>query len=299
MEAFFIICIIIGSLVLIYFALCIAVAVYMFLPKKRDDEMLIKIETEEKHFDKKWLDIPCEYKTMTSDYGYKLSGRFYKNDNKTDKIILSLHGHNSSGIGQLKYLNIFLSLGYNVFIPDHRRSGRSEGKSISFGCFEKRDVEKWINLLAEEYPAATFALFGESMGAATAMLVTGMDKRIRFLIEYCGFANLDSLIAPIIKYKFFYKLLAPGIKLTAAALFNVDSKECDALSAMKTITVPTMIIHSKADKLVYFSNAEQLIKVRPDAKVLIFEDCKHARSWVAHPEEFTAAITEFIKEQDK
>jgi len=126
-----------GVQVLIYFGLTWMIVRKLMHPAKRTDEFLIEYETREKKFDKSWLDIPYREMRRQSKYGYSLFARLYINPNPTDKFILLLHGHNSSGIGQLKYLSLFRDLGYNVFIPDHRRSVRGQATLCSQDGLER------------------------------------------------------------------------------------------------------------------------------------------------------------------
>lgn len=267
-------------------------------PPKRDNNFLIDYETKEKKFDKAWLDIPYKAIRRKSRYGYGLFGRLYLNESPTDKFILLLHGHNNSSIGQLKYLELFRSLGYNIFIPDHRRSGDSGGRGITFGHYEKYDVLDWIDYLNNEYPSATFAIFGESMGAATATLVAARDKRIRFLIEYCGFANFKTLATAYVKSSRLYSILSLGLAINAFVFYGVKFKEIDAFLAMQTLKIPTLIIHSKQDKVVDISNAYALSKANPDAQVKLFEDSIHARTMATYPQEFTDTIKGFVAQAE-
>ena len=280
--------------ILIYFGMTWLIIRKVMHPKKRSDDFLIDYETREKKFDKSWLDIPYRGMRRRSRYGYSLFARLYMNETPTDKFILLLHGHNNSSIGQLKYLSLFRKLGYNVFIPDHRRSGGSGGRSITFGTREKHDVIDWIDVLQNEFPSATFGLFGESMGAATAIMVAGLDARVKFLIEYCGFASFKDLAAAYIKSERIYKVLSLGLGV-AARFYGARLKETDALSAMKKLKIPVLIMHSKADTLVGVSNAYALMKAKPDASVKLFENSVHARSLSTYPEEFTATVTEFLQ----
>jgi len=283
-----------GVQLVIYFGLTWMLIRKLMHPVKRETAFLIDYETREKKFDKAWLDIPFQEMRRQSRYGYPLFARLYKHPEPTDKFILLLHGHNSSSIGQMKYLALFRGLGYNVFMPDHRRSGDSGGRSITFGCREKHDVLDWIDVLQSEYPAAKFGVFGESMGAATAIMVSAMDKRIRFLIEYCGFASFKTLASGYMKSTALYHFLSPGVSL-AALFYGSRLKETDALSAIKKLDIPVLIMHSKTDKVVDISNAYALMKAKPDAKVKLFENSLHARSLSTYPEEFKATVSEFVK----
>lgn len=278
----------------IYFSATGAIIKKLMAPRKRDTEYLIDYETREKKFDKEWLKIPFREMRRQSRFGYNLFARLYLNEKPTDKFVLLLHGHNNSSIGQLKYLSLFRNLGYNVFIPDHRRSGESGGRGITFGYYERHDVIDWIDVLQKEYPEASFGMFGESMGAATAMMVAAMDSRIQFLIEYCGFASFKELALPYIKSERLYDFLSFGLKANAYVFFGVKLKEIDAGSAIGKLKIPVLIMHSKTDKLVAVSNAYALIKSNPSAEVMLFEDAVHARSLITYPEKYVKTVTEFV-----
>lgn len=283
----------------IYFIATTAVIIKLCYPKKRTNDFLIHYETTEKKLDPALLSLPYEKFSIKSSGGYTLFGRLYKPESVSYKLILLLHGHNSSGIGQLKYLRLFLSLGYNVFIPDHRRSGESGGKSITFGAHEKTDVISWIDLLEKRFPECEFAVFGESMGAATAIMVTALDKRIKFLIEYCGYAGFKYLALPKLKSRALYYFLKPGLSVCGYLIAGMRLKEINVLEAMRSITVPVLIMHSKGDRLVYVSNAYALKKANPNAKTVYFEDAPHARSIVYYKEEYENAIRDFVKSVEK
>ncbi len=271
----------------------------LFQPKKRDFDFLVEYETKEKGFKREWLDIPYKEYRRTSRYGYELFARYYKSDvGDGKKIMISLHGHNSCSVSQFKYLNMFLSLGYDVFIPDHRRSGYSGGDSVTFGACEKYDVIDWIDVLQSEHGDALFAVFGESMGAATAMMVGSLDDRIVYVIEYCGYANFEGLLTRYVGSEALRRMMMPSLSLVAKIGFGIDLRECDALRYVSESTKPILMIHSRADKVVDFKNFIMLSEARRDSDTHVFDDCIHARSMVKHPREFEECVVSFVKENE-
>ncbi len=289
---------------IVFVAVASRVAAYFVLrklykPAKRDYDTILKYETEEKGFQKRWLDIPFKEYRRESRYGYEVFGRYYECPTTSNKIMLSIHGHNSCGLSQMKYLEMFLSLGYNVFIPDHKRSGFSGGDIITFGATEKYDLIDWIDVLSNDYPDKRFAIFGESMGAATSMMVAEMDKRVEYLIEYCGYADFEGLLAKYIPYRGVRNFLEPTFKGISRLFFKIDFDDFNAGRALAKVNKPTLIIHSKADKTVNYYNSIKLREIKPDAKYYIFEDTMHARSMVKYPEIFTKVITDFVRESEE
>lgn len=62
----------------------------------------------------------------------------------------------------------------SVFAFDFSGSGKSDGEYISLGVFEKFDVETVVSYLASCDHVSSIALWGHSMGAATATMYAGM-----------------------------------------------------------------------------------------------------------------------------
>ena len=287
--------IIIMILFIIYIGFCSFALKKVLRPTKRTKEASIQKAVEQKSLDESFVNFPYEEVWLDSTFGYRLHGRLYINENKTNKFIMVLHGHASNGIGVLVYAKEFLRLGYNVLVPDHRGSGESGGKGHSMGHYEKFDAMQWVDLIEERYESAEFGVFGESMGGATAIMLTALDDRIKFLIEYCAYAHFEEVIQSFIKKRWLFKFFLPGLRAISSGIYSVNFKETAAVDAMKDITVPVLIIHSKGDTLVTYLNAEKLAKANPNAKVITFDDSPHARTIALYREEFVGAIENFIE----
>lgn len=266
-------------------------------PEKRTADYLVEYEVEEKGLDRAVTEIPFEQMYRTSRFGYELAARFYTSENSS-KTVVCLHGHNSCFASQLKYLPIFLSLGYNVFIPDHRRSGLSGGDTVTFGAYEKHDVLDWISELRARRPGDSIALFGESMGAATAIMTAAEIPDAVFLIDYCGYANFEGLLTRYTDNKYIRKAVMPSIRLVCERCFGFDVNECDALEAITRVGCPILIMHSKADKTVNYRNALMLQEAAPQAELHTFPDSIHARSITKYPDEYADTVKEFVRKAE-
>lgn len=266
-------------------------------PEKRTVDYLVEYEIEDKGLDRAVTEIPFEQLFRTSRFGYELAARFYECEGSS-KTVVCLHGHNSCFASQLKYLPIFLSLGYSVFIPDHRRSGLSGGDTVTFGAYEKHDVLDWISELRARRPEDSVALFGESMGAATAIMVAAEIPDAVFLIDYCGYANFEGLLTRYTDNEGIRKAVMPSIRLIAEHCFGFEVKECDALEAIKRVSCPILIMHSKADKTVNYKNALMLKEAAPQAELHTFPDSIHARSITKYPDEYANTVKEFVRKAE-
>ena len=111
MNAGYMILIIIGTAALAAFLVFVSTALALkqiLKPRKRQPDELIAHEKDVKIFSDEWLQVPCETWERVSRYGYDVTGYYY--DFGFDRIMVCLHGHNSSHISQLKYMDMFRSL---------------------------------------------------------------------------------------------------------------------------------------------------------------------------------------------
>jgi alpha-beta hydrolase superfamily lysophospholipase len=297
MTAVYVLLILLAIIAVLYMSGGLAISVYMHLNGKRTNDQIVEYEVAEKGFDIKLLDIPHESFFIHSRFGYRLHARFYKAEKPTHKYIIDIHGRSSSSISQMKYLKIFTDMGYNVLLPDQRYSGESGGRFFSFGFYEKHDIMSWITILKQKDEKAEFALFGESMGGATATLVASMDDRIKALISYCSFSSVRDIVlshtgkeAPS-----FLKYFLPAYYVAMLLFFGIRVSQVNIVKAMSKIKIPTLISHSYGDELVPINHAKKLIAANENAEVLLFEGDVHARVMLNHGEEFTKTVQGFLK----
>jgi hypothetical protein len=286
--------IILMTLVILYFLFAFIALKKVLRPVPRTEEDSYLRAVEQKAIDKEFFNVPFEEMWADSDFGYKMFARFYKNEVETDRFIILLHGHASNGVGVLVYAKEFLRLGFNVLVPDQRGTGKSGGKGHTMGHYEKFDAVKWLDLLESGYPNAQIGVFGESMGGATAVMLTALDNRVKFLIEYSAYSHFENVIKSYLKKKGLFNFLIFGLRVVASGVYSVDFRETHAVPAMKQITVPTLIMHSKGDALVLYNNALELKEANPNAELITFEKSPHARSIAHYPEQYKEALENFI-----
>lgn len=116
----------------------------------------------------------------------------------SDRTVVFLHGkdNNRSSGPALEVARALNAAGYNALLFDFRGCGYSDGERYSLGYFEVRDVSGAIDYLAARHPEAAerVAVIGFSMGAATALLATGQDRRIQAAITDSAYADVIDLL---------------------------------------------------------------------------------------------------------
>mmetsp|Transcript_86564 Transcript_86564/g.244694 ORF Transcript_86564/g.244694 Transcript_86564/m.244694 type:complete len:110 (-) Transcript_86564:1083-1412(-) len=82
----------------------------------------------------------------------------------------------------LAHTLLALALGATMFAFDFSGSGRSDGEYVSLGFFEREDLKVVVDFLRASERVSTIALWGRSMGAATALLHGDRDPSIAAMI---------------------------------------------------------------------------------------------------------------------
>ena len=124
-------------------------------------------------------------------------------------------------------------------------------------------------------------LYGESIGANVAIDLASKVK-VGLLISYASFTSALDM----------GKRLFPFIPRCFLKL--IISVEFDALSKIKDIQIPKLIMHSRDDEIVPFSLAEKLFKNAPPPKEFYAMKGSHNDAIFVDPERFIKKIREFV-----
>lgn len=107
---------------------------------------------------------------------------------------------NSSGrIEVVPQLGHLLSLGVAVVAFDFTGSGKSEGEFVSLGYYEREDLQTVIHHLRASGDVSSIALWGRSMGAATAIMYGSRDPTISCMILDSAFTDLTRLAEEMVE----------------------------------------------------------------------------------------------------
>ena len=158
----------------------------------------------------------------------------------------------------------FRDHGYLAFCPDYRGSGKSEGKpELAKG--EVDDVINGIRYLKSKglVDNNRIGLFGQSHGAAVAMIVAGRYPEVKAVVEAAGFTDLASAYE--------YHTNKPGdltIKKLLMSYYSVIGGTPDevpqeyavrsAVNYVQSIKAPIMIFHGAKDPIVPVGQAEEM-----------------------------------------
>lgn len=237
---------------------------------------------------------------LESPYGYSLYGLFFPAAGSKRAVILT-HGITYTLYGSIKYMEMFRTLGFNIFIYDNRFHGRSGGKYATFGYYEKHDlraVTDWVEARIGE--GAIIGTHGESMGAAISLQHAAIDPRVRFVIEDCSFNNLETLLA-LRLCKDFHLPRFPFLPLAmyfSRLLTGAHLEEVSPEGAVKEVTASVLFIHGAKDAFIPPWMAEKLFdaKLHGTRRLYLAPNAGHADSYWNNREEYASVVGDFLKE---
>jgi pimeloyl-ACP methyl ester carboxylesterase len=112
----------------------------------------------------------------------------------SEKAVIILHGHGGSYDFDIYRAPALHEAGFSVFLFDFRAHGRSEGRRMTFGYEERRDVLGAIEFLHSR-GIQRIGLLGFSYGGIVSMLVAPVSPDIQAVITDGGPARMRTAIA--------------------------------------------------------------------------------------------------------
>lgn len=204
--------------------------------------------------EKPWEDI-----VIVSRFGYPLHATYIPNPTATDRTLIFLHGFAGNRATGLNYVDIYLNNGFNVLLVDSRAHGESGGNSVTWGNYEKHDLEQWVEWIGHRFPEGMIGVHGVSMGAATALMHAELNeksKRVAFYIADSSYSDFETLLALQIEQrlntpaKMLTKLLLPYANIAAYLDSRFTFYQSSPIRSVQNITTPVLYLHGEADKLV-------------------------------------------------
>jgi alpha-beta hydrolase superfamily lysophospholipase len=245
------------------------------------------------------LGVPFEELTLKTAEGITLSCWLIKASHPARGTVIYLHGVSECKIVGLPVAKALHQRGYNVFLYDSRRHGDSGGKYCTYGFYEKHDASTVINYLHSraDIHVGRVGIFGSSMGAAIAVQVAAIDKRVVAIVAESGFATLrtifDDYQKRMIKLPWHY--LRNIVIKRSEHLAHFKANAVSPLDAVREVHVPIFIIHGTADNLIKYTYSEQLYaNTDPPKELWLIEGARHNDIAQVGGDEYTKRILEFF-----
>ena len=181
-------------------------------------------------------------------------------------------------IPQLSYL---LSLGLAVFAFDFAGSGKSDGEYVSLGYFEREDLMSVIAHLRATNVVSTIALWGRSMGAATALMHGDRDPSIACMILDSSFADLTQLAEEMVEKgkeqginvpNFIVSVAIRCIQSSVKRQANFNIREISPVAHADKCFIPALFVAGEHDDFINKRHSQAIHdKYAGDKNIIIVE----------------------------
>ncbi len=262
-----------------------------------DDDTSLEVEA-----DVNWLIKDSNYidTYITSSDNLKLHAYEVKNENKTDKWAIVVHGYTSEGKLLSSKAKHLYNMGYNVLVPDLRSHGTSEGNYIGMGWHDRLDIIDWINYIVKNNPNSKIALHGTSMGSATVLMVSGekLPSNVKAIVADCGYTSVYDEFSYQLKQLF--NLPAFPIMNFSDVITHIRAGYClndaSAINQVKKSTTPILYIHGDKDDFVpYYMMDELYNATNSEKEKLTIEGGEHANSDLVNPKLYWSTVNSFLE----
>lgn len=233
--------------------------------------------------------------------GYRLTAvEFPADDPDSERWVLLLHGYTGWKEEMYQFACWYHGQGYSVLVPDLRCQGESEGDFIGMGWTDHYDCTLWIDQILEQCPEADIVLHGQSMGAATALIMAGdaqVSEHIKAVVSDSAYTEAYEMFGDKIT-EWFHLPAGPFVDSACVMLRlrgGYNLKDASPLRAVAASGIPTLFIHGDEDRMIDVGMSYELYEAAACEKELfIVEGAGHAQAQDKDPEEYYGKIKKFL-----
>ncbi|PAD22365.1 alpha/beta hydrolase [Terribacillus saccharophilus] len=266
------------------------------------EEETISREVEAGRYNKAAYDAMRKEEFSVPSGEGKIYGTHYVGDPDSRHVMVISHGVAVNKYNSIKYMNVFLALGFNVVLYDQRRHGLSDGKSITYGYQERHDLARVIQWTKERYDYdLKLGVHGESMGAATALLYAGtVEDGADFYIADCPYSDFAEQVAYRLKVQFHLprQVFLPAAELIVRKLDGYRFQDVSPIHSVANIEKPVLFISSLPDSYIPVQMTKDLYAKKQSGykQLHLFEKGDHAMSLADNKLEYEQVVKQFLQE---
>ena len=217
------------------------------------------------------------------DKDVSISCRFYIHGQNSPSIIY-FHGNGEVVSDYDSIAPMYNKLGINLFVADYRGYGASQGRPTFSNTISDAPIifEAFADILDDGHHSGDIFVMGRSLGSASAIEIAHRhQEQMKGLIIESGFASVVNLLSML------------GFSFEALGLEDAGFPN---LAKIRTITVPTLIIHGEDDSLIPPSEGEALFRngAAEDKRLVIIPGASHNDIMWVGMEKYFQSIKEFV-----
>ena len=201
--------------------------------------------------------------------------------------VIYLHGNSGSRCDAVDAVRLLLPTGVSVFALDLGGSGISEGEHVTLGVRETEDVAVVVAHLRAQGRVDRVGIWGQSMGAVTALLYANRDPSIAGIVLDSPFSSLTALMSELADGFFGGANSYVGVPRMATRLAlgwmrssiksraGFDIHHLDVLRTVGTSHCPALFAHGADDDFIKPAHSRALHDAYAGEKEFLLFDGDH------------------------
>lgn len=231
--------------------------------------------------------------------GFCLNGLWIPAENPRGTILL-VHGYRSTRLVDFgEVYSFYHEKGMNILVPEQRCHGSSQGKYITFGVKESRDMISWIEYANAHLSDLPMIISGLSMGASTVLYMAdeALPQNVKGIIADCGFTSPKAIISKVFTSVTHLPakpaVFVADIFARVFAGFRFNQK--DTRRTLANTKLPVLLVHGEGDNFVPYSmTLEAYEACTGPKKLLTVPEAGHGMSYLYATETYNQLVTEFL-----
>ena len=249
-----------------------------------------------------WIEAqPWEEWTIRSRDGLRLRARFLPAPG-AKRVFLLAHGYRSCAARDFSVAaRPLYEMGSSLLLIDQRAHGGSEGRFITFGVLESRDVADWAFELERRLGGNMPIYFdGVSMGAATVLMAGSLDlpASLAGVVADCGFTTPEDELRYVMARRMHMRPfpLLPLVRLWGRLAGRFDLRAASATDGAAAYRVPVLFAHGLGDTLVPSAMSEANFKAcRAPKDIFLVPGAEHGMSYLLDPAGYDVKLRALLR----
>lgn len=212
---------------------------------------------------------------------------------KNAPAVVVVHGWGGNSSLMLPLARHLHEGGLHALFLDARNHGLSEPDDFSSMPRFAEDVEVAIDWLLDRPEVTSIGLLGHSVGGGAALLVGARNEIPRAIVAASTFADPAELMASAPPLSRVPRPVRSGILKTVERTIGYRFEEIAPVSSIIRVSVPVLLVHGDADRVVDIENLYRLATANPGVQTLVIPGADHGSLEAFEP--YAWRIVDFLK----
>ena len=244
---------------------------------------------------------PFEPYEIVSCDGYLLNAQLYRLPEPSRKFMIITHGYTMNRYASLKYVVLFMELGYNCIIYDDRGHGENRPHICTYSLKESKDLMAVIRDTYRRHGEDIFlGLHGESLGCATQTRALENHPPVKFLVNDCGFAEIVPVMQGGLRGMHLPGWMIYPASLACRLMYGYSFPAARPIDSLPGNTIPICFIHGAADDFITPDHCERMYAATKGYREIhLFPGAGHAMSLQSDPKTYYEVVGDFVRKAER